>query len=344
MRYIFTGDQHFSLYSSFSKPDSDYGNTRFHEQITTLHKVFQLAIEKQATLLFGGDLFDQRGTVNTLVFNKVFAVFQQYSDIKVIMIRGNHDSMTNHQYAESSPEPFSVLPNLTYVNGLELVENGLDSILCVSYGDEVEESKQFIQENANHGGATILMGHLGVENALTGAYSHRLGGAFGLGDLHPEAYKYVALGHYHRRQFLDDNHRVFYSGSLVPNSFSDEGQEKGVMYFDTESKTEPEFIPIKNKLFITLTGQDLTEGFEELMLNNYVSYRGSVEEVETITALGGEVPSNVRMEIVRPVTTDTRIDIDVNSEPVTVAQEYAKKFMPEAESSLVNYVRKAEVI
>ncbi len=46
----------------------------------------------------------------------------------------------------------------------------------------------------------------------------------------PEIFDYVALGHIHRPQRLDKQGRVRYSGSLIPLSFSETQDEKGVYH------------------------------------------------------------------------------------------------------------------
>lgn len=64
-------------------------------------------------------------------------------------------------------------------------------------------------------------------------------------DTLPELFSYVALGHIHRPQVIAGNQRVRYSGSLIPLSFSETKDEKGVYCLEFEGHTlsEVRFLP-----------------------------------------------------------------------------------------------------
>lgn len=89
MKFIFFTDSHFHLFTNYAKPDEEYVNDRFREQIEALQKVFDLAKEHNAKVIFAGDLFHKRNSVDTRVYNKVFETFASNQDVKVYMVRGN---------------------------------------------------------------------------------------------------------------------------------------------------------------------------------------------------------------------------------------------------------------
>lgn len=64
-------------------------------------------------------------------------------------------------------------------------------------------------------------------------------------DTLPELFSYVALGHIHRPQVIAGNQRVRYSGSLIPLSFSETKDEKGVycLEFEGHALSEVRFLP-----------------------------------------------------------------------------------------------------
>ena len=64
-------------------------------------------------------------------------------------------------------------------------------------------------------------------------------------DTLPELFSYVALGHIHRPQAIAGQNRVRYSGSLIPLSFSETKDEKGVycLEFDGHTLNEVRFVP-----------------------------------------------------------------------------------------------------
>lgn len=243
MKIIHFSDFHAHIFEDFAKPDPEFMNDRFRAQIATLYQVFDIARQHEAILLFTGDLFHRRAKLDDIVFNKVYKVFAENKDVPTFMVRGNHDSRTNATVTEHWLETFKYLDHVTvfatptqfYVDheGEELF------IYAIPYSDDTDYLKTKIAEFSNlqkeREEHSILAAHIGVDGSETGRYSHRLEGAFKVGDLFPDVFDYVALGHYHKRQFLGGTDNVFYAGNTIQTSFSDEGQDKGVFLIRSES-------------------------------------------------------------------------------------------------------------
>ncbi|QEM41378.1 exonuclease [Staphylococcus phage Maine] len=339
MKFVFFTDSHFHLFTNYAKPDDEFVNDRFKEQIESLQDVFAIARKEKAKVIFGGDLFHKRNSVDTRVYNKVFEVFAQNSDIEVYMVRGNHDAVTNSLYTDSSIDIFRTLPNVQVTRSLDSLE--LDSsvqLTMCAYGDETEEIKDFIKKNNKTGKVNILVGHLGVEGSLTGKGSHRLEGAFGYQDLLPDKYDFILLGHYHRRQYFQNpNH--FYGGSLMQQSFSDEQEANGVHLIDTEKMTT-EFIPIHTRRFITIQGEDIPENFEQLIEeDNFIRVIGTANHAKVLEMDDSMKDKNVEVQIKKEYTVEKRIDSDVSDDPLTIASTYAKQYSPESEQEILECLK-----
>lgn len=336
MKFIFFTDSHFHLFTNYAKPDKFYPNDRFREQIEALQKVFDIAKEEKATVIFGGDLFHKRNAVDTRVYNEVFKVFARNQDVDVLLLRGNHDATTNSVYTDSSIDTFDYLPNVSVFTSFGVAEKNNVNIIFTAYGDETEEIKDYIKDNVQEGKVNILVGHLGVEGSLTGKGSHRLEGAFGYQDLQPELYDFILLGHYHRRQYFQNpNH--FYGGSLMQQSFSDEQEANGVHLIDTEKMTT-EFIPIKTRKFITVQGDNIPENIEELVeQGHFIRFIGTPEQAKALEL--DEVESNVQVQMKKKYTVEKRIDSEVTDDPVTIASSYADKYYPEAKDKIVECLK-----
>lgn len=337
MKFVFFTDSHFHLFTNYAKPDEFYPNDRFREQIEALQKVFDIAREEKAKVIFGGDLFHKRNSVDTRVYNKVFEVFAQNYDVKVYMVRGNHDAVTNSLYTDSSIDIFETLPNVEVTKSLSTVpvSSKVQLTLC-AYGDETEEIKQFIKDSNMLGKVNILVGHLGVEGSLTGKGSHRLEGAFGYQDLLPDNYAFILLGHYHRRQyFTNPNH--FYGGSLMQQSFSDEQDSNGVHLIDTDKLTT-KFIPINTRKFITVQGDNIPKNINDLVdEGHFIRFIGTPEQAKAIEL--DNVDSNVQVQMKKKYTVEKRIDSEVTDDPVTIASSYADKYYPEAKEKIVECLK-----
>ena len=339
MKFIFFTDSHFHLFTNYAKPDEDYVNDRFKEQIEALQKVFDIAREEEATVIFGGDLFHKRNSVDTRVYNKVFETFANNQDIKVYMVRGNHDAVSNSLYTDSSIDIFETLPNVEVTKSLrsEPLSSKVQLTMC-AYGDETEEIKEFIKKSYQEGKVNILVGHLGVEGSLTGKGSHRLEGAFGYPDLLPDNYTFILLGHYHRRQyFKNPNH--FYGGSLMQQSFSDEQEANGVHLIDTEKMTI-EFIPIHTRRFITIQGEDIPENFDQLIdEDNFIRLIGTSNHAKVLEMDDSMKDKNVEVQIKKEYTVEKRIESDVSDDPLTIASTYAKQYSPESENEILECLK-----
>jgi len=84
----------------------------------------------------------------------------------------------------------------------------------------------------------IAMGHLTVSGCLTCPDSEREIHVGGLGTINPSTFgrefQYVALGHLHRPQGVTGGEHIRYSGSPLPLSFAEAGDEKEVRILDFE--------------------------------------------------------------------------------------------------------------
>lgn len=339
-------DFHAHVFEDFSKPDKQFVTDRFRDQINTLHKVFEIAREHDAILVFGGDLFHKRKTLDDIVFNEVYSVFAQNSDTEVYMVRGNHDSRDNSTESRSWLEVFDFLPNVTVFNvplWREVEKDGfLFSLFALPYSDDIKELKEYIATWAHVASESpnpsILAGHIGVDGSEVGRYNHRLAGAFSVADLRPDVFDYVALGHYHKRQFLGGTDNVFYTGNTIQTSFSDEGQEKGVMLIDLAEKGKPTFIPIENKQFITLTQID--ENTQDLVDSHYVRLVLPKEQIKEVEVFK-EKSDNFRLEVTRAYKVETRIDIEMDSTEEQIVSEYTKEFYPGTTETALDILREA---
>lgn len=333
MKFVFITDLHMHNFQEFAKPDVDFITDRFKAQLETLQKSFDIARENKAMMLIGGDLFHNRGSINTRVFNLTFEVFNRNQDVATIILRGNHDSVSNSLRTTASIEPLGALPNVEIVSEPTTVEFGDTKFLFMPYGDETEEMKQYIQEFEPAKGKNLFIGHIGLEGSLQGRGSHRLAGAFGLPDLRPDVFDYIMLGHYHKRQILGDNPNFIYGGNFMQHNFGDEGQEKGVHLVDTEKEHGIEFIPIKNKMFVTIDGNRLPDNLDELVENNYVRFIGTKEQVKAIEAIEGKTEmdfSNVRVELERNYQHEARMGLDSNMTELEITKQYMEAKHPEA--------------
>lgn len=69
------------------------------------------------------------------------------------------------------------------------------------------------------------------------------------------AFSYVALGHIHKHQVINENPPAVYAGSLERIDFGEEHDEKGFVIVDIDGagKADWRFVPVKARRFVTIT-------------------------------------------------------------------------------------------
>jgi exonuclease SbcD len=125
-----------------------------------------------------------------------------------------------------------------------------------------------------------------------------------LGNLANPAFDYVALGHIHRHQVLNESPPVTYAGSLERLDFNDEADEKGFYLVEIESgpttgqrQVSFDFHPVSGRRFltigVTLEPKDLDP--TATILNAIAEQKEKVEE------------AIVRLDITLPAQIESRL-------------------------------------
>lgn len=347
LAYLFT-DFHAHLFKDFSHPDAKYHTDRFKAQLDTLETILCQAREDDLPVIFGGDLFHKRIYVDSRVFNPVFEMFEAYSDVTVYMVRGNHDSVTNSLRTVSSLDTFSSLPNVTVISTPQIIVHPTFMLFGLPYGEETEEMKEWLTKTADthkdNKLPKVLVAHVGVEGATTGKYSHTLEGAFRASDLLPEAFDYIYLGHYHKRQELLPN--MIYGGNTIQTSFSDEGQTKGyhLLYQDGD-KVQTEYIEIPNKMFITITGDEIPS--DDILRNNYIRFTGNEEQAKIVQTIRDEENlTNMRITVQKEYNDGSRLGItaETSEEEIVSAYVESKELGDAVEQKALACLREAKAL
>lgn len=346
MKHIINfSDFHMHFFKDFSKPDAIYGTDRAKEQIKVLKDLMNYAREVKGDVLFNGDLFHKRVSIDVRIFNMMFEVFSSYPDVPIIMVSGNHDKVTNALASDSALEAFNALPNVTVISTMEKLVRDEYTLYGVSYGEEVDEMKEWIAEEAKKldpNTINILCAHIGVDGSSTGQYSHTLSGAFKVADLYPDNFDIVTLGHYHKRQFLGGLSNVFYVGNTLQTSFADEGQAKGFMDITLDGKEwSMKFVKANYTPFMTVTADTVPEDLS----GAFIQFVGNVTETEAVKKLKEDNDlSNLRIKVQKDYYVPPRIEITAGSTPEEVVRAFTDKKYPDLQDKALECLRIATEI
>jgi DNA repair exonuclease SbcCD nuclease subunit len=264
MRVLLFSDLHGHAFKPMSKTLENGRNSRLQDAVNVLDEVYDACGSFGVDgVLFAGDLFHARGTLQVASFN---AIFEGIAKIKTRveffgMLVGNHDQVTKvgdiHAcYAfdsiltvldnpgwcsfrsDDKMEPLYVYA-IPYTVDKDRVENDLKT-----FGKSQPVPKD---------GRSICLAHLGISGA-------KVGSNFVLvTEDNPTVLPFtnvgfdqIFLGHYHQPQTLAPNMR--YIGATHQHNWGDVGQNRGYLIYDTDTNevehldftSAPRFIKIEH--------------------------------------------------------------------------------------------------
>ena len=281
MKFLHTSDWHLGM--------TFRGGVSYSlDQKYAIQKICEIAVnEKVEGILLAGDVFDKSiaSTEAIHIYNELMTYICASLEIPVYVIAGNHDgaeriSQCSELLKKSGLYIAGALSDKPHVINIGDVDIYLlpwisTDRVKATYPDRAEEInsmedaykvvldkyRESFVKNHKH----ILVAHAFIVDAETSVSDRaaEVGKATMVGSFVFDGFDYVALGHLHGPQRIND--RIRYSGSPMAYSFGkEEKQEKSVTIIDTETweqKTVP--IPQLHRR-TTLTGT-----FEELMKADY---------------------------------------------------------------------------
>jgi DNA repair exonuclease SbcCD nuclease subunit len=214
-------------------------------------------------MLVNGDVFHLRGIVPVEVYQHVYDLFWHIVHtlgIKVAILVGNHDQSDKAGLIHSV---YGLKDLVTVVDRVDhLVIGNKVKVWCVPYIAD----KNLLKAALDKGSGDLLFAHLGVDGAMVGTVEYRIKDPITVDDLHPDRYKQVFLGHYHKPQQLASN--VYYVGSPWQINRNEVGDVKRWILYDTNTNTvQPVLTHAKE--FRTVTASEFLDAPDELLTHYY---------------------------------------------------------------------------
>jgi exonuclease SbcD len=292
MKILHFADLHLGM-ETYGGVDPATGlSTRLTDVLRALDQVVEYAVKNSVDLIvFCGDAYKNRDPSQTQ--QREFAKrIRQLSDsgIPVFLLVGNHDLpnavgranaveifdtlSVNQIYVGNSPDIYKIQTRQGVVQIVALPWLKRSALLSreESKNLTIEQANELMQEMMTRRLAdlvsdldpalpALMVGHVSVSTAKPGSERSMVMGrdpVLLLGNVAVPAFDYVALGHVHRHQVLQENPPVVYAGSLERFDFGDEGQEKGFYVIDMEANDKDrrvtcEFHKIDARRFVTVT-------------------------------------------------------------------------------------------
>lgn len=322
-------------------------NSRLFNIVSALSDVREYCLDNAInTCLMAGDLFHSRGSVETVVFNSVYKVFERFKqdNIEVIMIAGNHDQFDSSPVPENSLYTFNQICKVVSVpETIDLIDKDTGEIikLCaLPYSKDKLMLKKYLDKfvedtKDDTGSDRILMAHLGLSGSLIGSANYVISDEWNINDLNERYFKYTVLGHYHKPQFVTEG--CFYTGSLLQNNFNDEGDKHGFMVLDTDFRWDVQQVALDYPEFITITKDNVETFSAEQLAKNYIRVASNATDADEVMGALDSVISEaayayeedafnqIRVEVEKDYDGDNRSDISISMSLTEVIQVYAKE-------------------
>jgi exonuclease SbcD len=367
IRLLHLADLHIGM-ENYGRLDPATGvNGRVLDFLDRFDKVIDYGLEREVDLvIFAGDAFKTRNPTPT--YQRAFARrVKRLADagVPVVLLVGNHDLPTMVQRA-SSVDIFRTLEVSNVLVGrderLHRVEtrHGPVQVATVPYPvrqrllvndeyrglsieqldealrDIVTDNIEALARQLDPQVPAVLAAHLSVSGATFGSERSVMIGRDAVvlkSALADPAWDYVALGHVHKHQSLnDDGHPpVVYAGSLERIDFGEEGQPKGFCWVElSRGETTWEFVEVGARRFVTVHA-DVRDALNPLMALQQVVADHDLRDavVRLILHLRADQEPLVRDRDVRALLSDAYFVGGINREVEREARVRLGSLAPE---------------
>ncbi|PIP21861.1 MAG: nuclease SbcCD subunit D [Candidatus Nealsonbacteria bacterium CG23_combo_of_CG06-09_8_20_14_all_40_13] len=291
IKILHFADLHLGM-ENYGKIDPESGlSSRFLDFVKCFEEIIKFAKEQKVDLvIFAGDAYKTRDPSPT--FQRAFAkeIYKlSQLNIPTVLLVGNHDLPTslgkantldifytlkiNNVYVSRQPEILEIpirhqpgkiqvltLPWITknLFLSVELVHKSskqLNEIILL----KIKEKLKQLYAKINSKYPAILTAHASVEGATFGSEQQV---TLGTDVVVPKSYlknkhiQYVALGHLHKKQVLDENPLMVYCGSVDRVDFGEEKEDKGFclvkIQLEKNNQTSFQFEKLPSRKFINI--------------------------------------------------------------------------------------------
>lgn len=266
--FIHSGDIHLGIAFKTASFGNNKGEERRIELWNSFHRLIDYAIEeKNDLIILAGDLFEEdMFTIRDI--NKLKDILSIAKDQRIVIIAGNHDKLNSKSMYNRVKWPENTL--ILKEKGINKVE--FDDIKITLYGyswtntnEDIKDLLTKIVKNPNHHNILVL-------HADTSDNKDYM--PLNLNQLKALDMDYIALGHIHKPQFLEEN--IAYCGSLEPLDFGEtgkrgfiEGKLNKTNSFTFKSFSKREFYIKELEIFEDMTLNEIIGEIKELTEGDY---------------------------------------------------------------------------
>ena len=200
-------------------------------------------LPKNSIIYVGGDIVHTKTDISPELVQLTSEFFKKLADIRpTFVITGNHDANLNNSSRLDALSP--MIENLNHPNLHYLKDSGIYRVCNIDFiVMSVLDDSMDLPDTTDATGIKIGLHHGPVHNSVTD-----IGYIVNNASLKQEAFTgcdLVLLGDIHKRQYLNKNKTIAYSGSLIQQNFGETFENHGYILWDM-STLKGTFVDILN--------------------------------------------------------------------------------------------------
>ncbi len=262
MRFIHIADTHFDTPFTFLGENENLGDIRRLEQRQAFKQVIEYIKKEEIPYLFiAGDLYDQKYIKKTTI-EYINNLFKTIPNTKIFISPGNHDPFLKNSYYNNfewnnNVYIFNSEIGLYEFEDVDIYGFGFNDFYCNNFN-----TKEITIKNKNK--INILIVHGDIDASKTADVQYN---PVSKNELETLGFDYIAMGHIHKRQIIDNN--IVYPGSTVSLGFDEQGKHGMIVAEVNKADVKINFIKLDNRIFeerkIDVTNLNTVEELIELL-------------------------------------------------------------------------------
>lgn len=332
-----------AIFSDIHFGDNKDSKTRLS---TTLQFIKQFITickqEKVDRIIFLGDWFDNRKTINTITYNiSYYCVKLLSNEFPIVLLVGNHDIPSiNNNPSTSNINIFKEIKNVTIVNDkkIEIVDNKKLLFLPFNYNIlSITEKYDYAFGHFEFNGATVAAGTLDDKCKIN------ISDIYNLSSL-------IFTGHYHiNKEYTINNSKIISVGSPFELDWGDYNNQKGIYILDTNTSIykfipnnySPKHIRIYWSKKDNIDKNIITNNYIKLIIDSDYEYN---KVLETINIINNYDPvDKCKVEFIFSLNTQLKQDnINIETKNIDIL-EYINTYIDKMSTDIFTDINKDEL-
>lgn len=330
MKFVHIADMHFDTPFTLLSDRANLGDVRRLDQRNAFKKMINYIKNEEIPYLFiAGDFYDNE-YIRESTIEFINNEFKKISNTKVYIVPGNHDPKLKNSYYNKYNWNDNVM---IFSSKLEMIENEEFDLYAYGFDDFYMRTDNLNSIKLKENKINILLTH----TQLNGVADEKQYNPIVLNELKNICFDYVAIGHIHKREIINNN--IVYPGSTVSLGFDELGKH-GMIVGDLDKEhIDIKFIELDDKEFKEIefdiselySVEELLEKIQEINIANNEFYKIILVGNKNFEINTHKLISQIEEKNILKIKDKSKIAFDLNeiSNNITLKGIFVKEMLTE---------------